>query len=46
MGIDTETRETEEESSATADGGLCRLDPPGQEPGEDEEPADNDRETA
>jgi hypothetical protein len=43
MAIDTE-RETEPD--ATADGGLARLELPGREPRLDEEPEDDEQDTA
>lgn len=43
MVTDTETIEApKQEPGATADGGLCRLDLPGQELPEDDEPADDE----
>ena len=37
MAIDTErATRAEDEPEATADGGLCRLDPPGTEPDDEE----------
>ena len=47
MAIDAERTEPDEaEPDATADGGLCRLDLPGRELREDDELADDERETA
>jgi hypothetical protein len=44
MATDTKPKETESEPLATTDGGLCRLDLPGQEPQEADEAVDPDDE--
>jgi hypothetical protein len=47
MAIDTEsTQDSEEERGASADGGLCRLELPGNEPITDDDLPDDERESS